>query len=81
MIGFGCSNGSSIGPASLFAPEPNVQYHITPVNQFFLSFGKFSANSLFDLKKLGPNVLIDFVKLKSNKVTVLHNENGQLIIQ
>ncbi|KAF2654478.1 hypothetical protein K491DRAFT_717080 [Lophiostoma macrostomum CBS 122681] len=81
LIGFGSSNGSEIGPASLFTPEANVQYQIEPVNHFYLSFGTFTENALFNVTKIGPNVLIKFDQLAKDTVNILHNENGELVIQ
>ncbi|KAI3532274.1 hypothetical protein CSPX01_13586 [Colletotrichum filicis] len=84
LIGLGGSQtgASQDGPSATFIPEPNVQYQIEPANTYYLTVGNYTKGALIDVTKTGKTTLeIAFAKLPSPNVVIVHNANGNLVIQ
>lgn len=65
-----------------FIPEPSVRYQIQPLNTYYLTVGSYRKGEIIDASKIGGSIVaIDFTKLRSNNVVIVHDDHGNLNIQ
>lgn len=71
-----------IGPFAMFVPVPGQTYQITPQAKFKLIVADLLPKAvLSDAQKAGKGVEIDFDKLSTDAVVVVHDANNNLTIQ
>ncbi|KAJ0305871.1 hypothetical protein COL5a_002674 [Colletotrichum fioriniae] len=84
LIGLGGSRtgDGQDGPLATFIPEPSVRYQIQPLNTYYLTVGSYRKGEIIDASKIGGSIVaIDFTKLRSNNVVIVHDDHGNLNIQ
>ncbi|KAK1723555.1 hypothetical protein CaCOL14_001182 [Colletotrichum acutatum] len=84
LIGLGGSRtgNSQDGPLATFVPEPRVRYQIQPSNTYYLTVGNYNKGEIIDVSRIGGSIAtIDFTRLRSNNVVIVHDDHGRLNIQ
>jgi hypothetical protein len=87
MAGYGLAIAAektvNVGPFTLFRPSPNTLYQIKPANTFYVAIGDYSPRTPVPvgLPERSHCCRIDFDPIKSDSLTVVHDEKNLLAIQ
>ncbi|KAK1688039.1 hypothetical protein BDP55DRAFT_658439 [Colletotrichum godetiae] len=66
-------------PVSVWRPDSNQRYQITPKRIYYISTGHFIPGTVIDLVQLGRAVTIDFAGKKETVATVIYNTESDFL--
>lgn len=70
-----------IGPLALFMPKPSTRYSVTPTQTFYVATSDELARDPVDKDLFLRACEVDFVRLQTTEVHIVHSERGVLTAQ
>lgn len=83
VFGLASDNGGAIpSPVATFAAAPNDTYNVTPVVQFYVADGNYTAGEVIDVTTVSTlSAQINFTGTPYTTATVVQNANGLFTVE